>query len=307
MTIITLFVLVRHLVIGPLKKLEEMAGRIGKGEFGARVEISTGDEVEKLAHAFNFMAERLSRGREILEEKIRQATRELQTLDELKSDFLANMSHELRSPLTVIRGGVDYLNRTIKGKENRRYLAIIDKNIARLIRLVSDLFDFTRIEGGKADWTFQQEDISALAEEIIEITGPLAMEKSVTIRYRAPGEIWVNMDLERIEQVLVNLIENAIKFSDAGGDISVEIQEDREKVTVAVRDHGIGIPAENLEEIFKKFHTLPSSGEKGKREGTGLGLAICKGIIDAHQGKIWAESREGEGSTFYFTLPKGKK
>jgi len=313
LTILTLFFLLRHMVIKPLKELEDMTGKIGKGDFDARVDISTGDEVEKLAHAFNFMAQRLSKGKEVLEEKIRQAThdlseanRELQTLDELKSEFLANMSHELRSPLTVIRGGVDYLNRTIEGEENRRYLAIIDKNIARLIHLVSDLFDFTRIEAGKADWIFEREDISGLIQEVIEIISPLARDKGISISYEYPGAMFAKLDLERIEQVLVNLIENAIKFSDQGGEISVEIEEDKDSVLVAIRDQGPGISREHTEVIFEKFHTLPSSGGKEKREGTGLGLAICKGIIEAHDGKIWAESEEGVGSTFFFRLPKNQ-
>ena len=109
------------------------------------------------------------------------------------------------------------------------------------------------------------------------------------------------MDLERIEQVLVNLIENAIKFSDSKTRSQIEVREDADTVLVAVRDQGIGIPEENLEAIFEKFHTLPSSGGMGEREGTGLGLAICKGIIGAHGGRIWAESVKGEGSVLFFT------
>jgi len=214
------------------------------------------------------------------------------------------MSHELRSPLTVIRGGVDYLNRTTKGTENRRYLSIIDKNLTRLIHLVSDLFDFTRIEADKADWSFERENISGLIQDVIEIISPLAMDKSISISYKYPCDIFAEIDLERIEQVLVNLIENAIKFSDEKTEIQIEIKADEDTVLVAVRDQGIGISEENINVIFEKFHTLPSSGTKGNREGTGLGLAICKGIIEAHGGRIWAESVKGKGSVFFFTLHK---
>jgi len=257
------------------------------------------------------MAERLSRGRDLLEEKIKQATnelseanRELQTLDKLKSDFLANMSHELRSPLTVIRGGADYLNRTIKGTENRRYLAIIDKNLGRLIHLVTDLFDFTRIEAKKADWSFEREDVSGLIQEVIEILSPLALDKGVAMSCECPGEIYAEIDLERMEQVMVNLVENAIKFSDEGTEIRIKITEEEDNILVSVSDQGIGISQENLEAIFEKFHTLPSSGSKDKREGTGLGLAISKGIIEAHGGRIWGESVKDEGSVFFFSVPK---
>jgi signal transduction histidine kinase len=218
LTTFTLFILMRRFVIKPLKKLEDMTDEISKGNLDARVEIETGDELEKLGQRFNTMAESLLRGRGQLEEKIIQATkelsdanRELQTLDKLKSDFLANMSHELRTPLTVVRGGIDYLNRTIKKEDNRNYLKIIDKNLARLIHLVTDLFDFTKIEARKIEWSFDQVNLSVL--------------------------------------------------------------------------------------------TVPSAGIN-KPEGTGLGLAICKAIIEAHDGKIWAESVKGRSSTFYFSLLK---
>ncbi|MBW1980758.1 MAG: DUF3365 domain-containing protein [Deltaproteobacteria bacterium] len=314
LTIFTLFVLLRRMVIRPLQELEGVTAEISAGNLAARVNISTGDEFEKLGQAFNSMARSLADSRESLEEKIRQATRELseanselQSLDKLKSDFLANMSHELRSPLTVIRGGVDYLNRTIQGVENRRYLAVIDKNLARLIHLVSDLFDFTRIEADKADWCFEKENVSSLVQEVVEIIGPLAKEKDIAITYKYPTAIYAYIDLERIEQVLVNLIENAIKFSEQGTTINIVVKEHEDEVQLAVSDQGVGISEENLEVIFEKFHTLPSSGSRGRHEGTGLGLAICKGIIEAHGGEIWAKSVAGEGSVFYFTLPTKKQ
>ncbi len=308
LTIFTLFILMRRFVIKPLKSLEEIADEIGKGNLDARVNLNTGDEFEKLGHRFNTMAQRLAKGRGHLEERIAQATkelsdanRELQTLDKLKSDFLANMSHELRTPLTVIRGGIDYLNRTIQKEDNRNYLEIIDKNLARLIHLVSDLFDYTKIEAQTTDWFFDQVNLSVLIEEVMEIISPLSMDKNIAITYANPGDILVEMDLERIEQVLVNLIENAIKFSDPGTEIRIYLVEDPSHVTVAIKDQGVGISPENLKTIFNKFSTVPSAGIN-KPEGTGLGLAICKAIIEAHDGKIWAESVKSESSTFYFSL-----
>jgi signal transduction histidine kinase len=310
-TILTLFILLRRIVIKPLNQLEGMAGEIGNGNLDARVKISTGDEFEKVGVAFNTMAWSLSRGRNLLQDTIKtatrdlsQANRELKTLDQLKSDFIANMSHELRSPLTVIRGGVDYLKRTIKGENNLNYLGIIDKNLSRLIHLVSDLFDFTRIEAKKIDWSFERENVSDLVREVMEILAPLAEKKNISVTYEGEMDVFSKIDLERIEQVLVNLLENAIKFSDEGGRIQMGVRKKREKVLVTVKDHGIGISGESLEAIFEKFHTLPSSEEKGRREGTGLGLAISKGIISAHGGDIWAESIQDKGSTFFFTLPK---
>ena len=310
-TILTLFILTRRFVIKPLKKLEDMTDEISKGNLDARVDIETGDELEKLGQHFNTMAQNLARGRDQMEEKVVQATkelsdanRELQTLDKLKSDFLANMSHELRTPLTVVRGGIDYLNRTIKKEDNRNYLEIIDKNLARLIHLVSDLFDFHQDrEPKKVEWSFDQVNLSILIEEVVEIISPLSIDKNISINYENPGDVLVEMDLERIEQVLVNLIENAIKFSDPATEIQIRMKEDLDYVTVSIKDRGMGISEENLKTIFDKFSTVPSAGVN-KPEGTGLGLAICKAIVEGHDGKIWAESVKGESSTFYFTLLK---
>ena len=310
--VFTLFVLTRRFVIKPLNELEKMTSEISRGNLEVRVDIHAGDEFEKLGNAFNTMARSLSKGRESFEEKISHATRELseanqelKTLDQLKSDFLANMSHELRSPLTVIRGGIDYLNRTIKMENHRNYLKIIDKNLARLIRLVSDLFDFTKIEAKKIEWSFERDNLTGLIEEVVEITSPLAMDKEISISCDCPGDIFAEFDLERIEQVLVNLIDNAVKFSDPQTKIRITIREAVDSVTLRIKDHGIGIPEEDLKTIFDKFSTVPS-GRDGQTEGTGLGLAICKAIIEAHNGRIWAESVKGVSSTFFFTLPKNK-
>ncbi len=308
--VFTLFFLLRRMVIRPVNELKVMTRRIREGHLDARVNLSTNDEFEQLGHAFNSMAVGLSQSQDILREKIDQATHdlaqaneELQSLDKLKSDFLANMSHELRSPLTVLRGGVDYLSRSSMAPESRSYLEIIDKNLSRLISLVSDLFDFTRIEAKKVEWSFQPENISGLIEEVIEIISPLATDKSISIRFNNPGDVFVEIDLERIEQVLVNLTENAIKFSDEGTEIRLVVEEDEQMVQVAVKDQGIGIAEENLGIVFEKFHTLPTSKGRNKA-GTGLGLAISKGIIQGHGGKIWAESAQGEGTTVFFSIPR---
>ncbi len=305
----TLFILVRRMVIKPLGELKEMTQKISAGDLEARVRLETGDELEQLGQAFNSMAKGLSQSRENLEEKINQAThdlaqanRELKGLDKLKSDFLANMSHELRSPLTALRGGVDYLSRTGMVPESRSYLDIIDKNLSRLISLVSDLFDFTKIEANKVEWSFRRESVSGLVQEVVEITGPSAMERSISIHYDYPGDIFAEIDLERIEQVLVNLVENAIKFSDPGTEITMTVEQSEGSVQVAVKDQGIGISEESLTVIFEKFHTLPSRGRN--KSGTGLGLAICKGIIQGHGGTIWAESDQRNGSTFFFRIAK---
>jgi len=310
LTTITLFFFLRKMVIKPVNEIKYMATEISEGNHQARVHIRTGDEFEQLGLAFNTMGERLSRNQDVMREKIAaatselsQANQELKKLDELKTDFIADMSHELRSPVTVIQGGLDYLKRKIIQEDNKSYLAIIDNNLLRLTHLISDMLDLTRIEAGKVDWDFEQSDMVALIGEVVEILSLNAQDKGVAIQFEHPAPILALMDLERIEQVLVNLLENAIKFSKAGGTIKIQALREDRSVRVSVKDSGIGIAEKDLETIFQKFHTLPSSGGSGRTKGTGLGLTICRKIIEAHQGSIWAESIEGQGSVFQFFIP----
>ncbi len=313
LTTITLLLLLRTVVIKPLRVLETVTDEISNGNLEARVNINTGDEFEHLGEAFNKMRGRLNHHHEIMEDKIGRATRELsevnrelQQLDRLKTDFFADMSHEMRSPITAIQGGVDYLKRTMKSPDNRNYLNIIDKNLLRLTHLVSDLLDLTRIETGKVAWNYEEVDLAEMIREVIEILSLKAEARNMTIAYAGQDSILAQIDMERIEQVLVNLIENAIKFSHDGGRIDIHTRVDAGTVFLSVKDRGIGIARANLERVFEKFHTLPSGGGVGHAKGTGLGLTICRKIVEAHGGQIWAESEIGMGSVFNVSLPLGR-
>jgi signal transduction histidine kinase len=310
LTTVTLLLVLRFVVTRPLRILEAVTDEISNGNLDVHVNLSTGDEFEHLGDAFNTMRSRLNRNRDIMEEKIGRATRELtqantelQQLDRLKTDFFADMSHEMRSPITAIQGGVDYLKRTMKLPDNLNYLNIIDKNLLRLTHLVSDLLDLTRIEAGKVSWNFEEVDVAELIREVIEILSLKAEGRKVSLTYDNSEPIWAEIDMERIEQVLVNLIENAIKFSHKGGRVDLHTRVDAGTLYVSVTDRGIGIARESQERVFEKFHTLPSAGGSGQTKGTGLGLTICRKIVEAHGGTIWLESDTGLGSVFHFTLP----
>jgi signal transduction histidine kinase len=311
LTILTLFFLLRHVVIKPVNQLRFMADDIKNGDLNARVTLKTNDEFERLGESFNGMGQQLAHNREIMEEKIGKATQELsdancelQKLDKLKTEFIADMSHELRSPVTAIKGGLDYLKRTTTDKENKSYLSLIDNNLLRLTHMVNEMLDLTRIEAGKVAWNFETYDMTALILEIIEIITLKAEAKNLTLTFNRSDPLWVKMDIERIEQVLVNVVENAIKFSPENSSIQINSQVDDQWCHVTITDSGIGIGEEDLENIFKKFHTLPSGSKNTHTKGTGLGLTICRKIIKAHGGKIWAESEVGKGSTFAFTIPQ---
>ena len=310
LTVMTLYFLVRHLVLTPLARLEAVADGISRGEFPDTVHIGSGDEMDRLGRALQDMSAKLEEGRTRLEEKVRSATgelaranEELKTLDRLKTEFLATMSHELRSPLTSIRGGLDYLRRTETAAARQDYLQIMDKNLRRLVHLVTDIFDITRIETDKVEWNFAKADLSELVGEIVEIMTPQAEENGIDLNFAPPEPLHARMDVERIEQILVNLTDNAIKYSPPGGTITFAVSRVDGEIRVEVRDQGPGVPTKDREAIFKKFHTAPSSGRGPKPGGTGLGLAICSQIVRAHGGRIWVEDNPEGGSVFAFTLP----
>jgi signal transduction histidine kinase len=310
LTVLTLYYLVRKLVVVPVNTLERTAEQISRGEFCHDISIRSGDEMERLDHALQSMGCKLREGRLRLEEEVHKATRdlaqaneELQTLDRLKSEFLATMSHELRSPLTSIRAGLDYLQRTQSSPSQQNHLRIIDKNVSRIQHLVTDIFDITRIEANKVDWRFAPTDLAELTRDVIQLMAPQAEAASVTLEIKCHVPAICLADMERIEQVLVNLTDNAIKYSPRDGRIVFELKQRDDKLQVCLRDQGPGIPPTSREAIFQKFFTSPSSDGHGKPAGTGLGLAICHQIVRAHGGSIWVEDNPGGGSMFCFTIP----
>lgn len=307
--IFTLYLLIRRLVIRPVHQLKEAAVRIGGGYDQAIGHPKTGDEIESLRMAFYEMDMRLRESRDHLEEKVQAATKDLEDanlklkeLDRLKSDFVSNVSHELRTPLTAIRGAVDYLIRQ-KGEEITTFLEIIKKNAERLIRMVTDLLDFSRIEAGKMEMQFSLTNLSFLAEEVGAIVQNVAEEKKIRVERRIPEPLWIMADEDRIKQVLINLLSNAIKFSLPGGRVDLYSEEEAKEVRVYVKDQGIGIAPEDQERIFTKFQRI-GKHPREKAEGVGLGLAISKGIVEAHGGRIWVDSQLGQGSTFIFSIPR---
>ncbi len=308
-TIGVLLFLINKIVLKPLKELEKKSAEISLGNLDTRVTINTNDELEHLGHNFNTMASNLAQGRDRLEERVSKATQELAKankdlleLDTLKSDFLTNMSHELRTPLTAAKGGITYLERTLKDKDNLKSISIVEKNLSRLTWLITDLFDFTKLEAGKIEWEFEKENISQLVEEVIEIISPIAIKKNVSIEFSNPGNISAIIDFERMEQVLVNILDNAIKFSENNSKIEVDIKETNKNIEISIKDYGCGIDEMHLENIFEKFYTSKNRLKHNKK-GTGLGLAISKAIIVAHMGEIKAESKLNGPTVFYVILP----
>lgn len=230
---------------------------------------------------------------------------ESRIIEQMKNEFISIVSHELRTPLASIRGSMGLLaSGILKDKQDttQQMLNIAVHDTERLVRLVNDILDLERLEARKVNLNKQRCDALTLMQQSVESLKSLALQNNITLSIE-PTSIQVWADSDRIIQTLVNLIGNAIKFSPPHTTITLKVQNEADYVLFQVKDRGRGIPADKLETIFGRFQQVDASDSRHKG-GTGLGLAICKLIVQQHGGKIWVESFVGEGSTFYFTLPK---
>ena len=232
---------------------------------------------------------------------------QVRAVDRSKSEFLSIASHEVRTPLTVMKSSLDILVSSPKFEytaDQRQLIAFCQESVERLIRLVKDILDVSKIEAGVLSIQFQPTSLNELIEKCLFWVPQLPGGQGIEVEARLPSQpAMVLADPQRIMQVLENLISNAIKFSKAGGKISIELREHDRDYEVIVTDQGKGIAPEDLHRIFGKFYQVADSATR-EQGGTGLGLAICKGIVEAHHGKIWAESQLGDGSRFHFSLAR---
>ncbi|MEW6625032.1 MAG: ATP-binding protein [Bacillota bacterium] len=230
---------------------------------------------------------------------------EIRQLDQLRRDFVANVSHELRTPLTSIRAFVEALLDSMidDTATQQRYLNVIHDETLRLDRLIHDLLDLALIESGKANWDLEMVDLREVVQQVVVKLKHLMDQKNLTLNIDLAGEeLQVLANVDRMQQVLINLISNSIQFTSNNGEISIKVQKRDNQVWVEVNDNGSGIPEEDLPYIWERFHRVDKSRARHKG-GTGLGLSIVKLIVEAHGGKVGADSKLGQGSTFYFTLP----
>ena len=250
-----------------------------------------------------------------LEQRVEERTHELteanvklQELDQLKSVFVTIVSHELRTPLTSVKGLVENMLDGLTGELTERqtfYLSRVRANVERLTRMINDLLDLSRIEAGRMDLIPVTLSMPELITEVTENLQDMATEHGLTLTIAQAHAISpVRGDLDKMSQVLTNLVHNAIKFTPPNGNVQISVvNKDDQWVQVCVADTGCGIPQEELETIFERFYRSPSRPHKSKGAGLGLGLAITKSLVELQGGKIWVESIQGTGTKFFITVP----
>lgn len=247
----------------------------------------------------------------LAEQEIKRQNQELKKTDKLKSDFLNMTSHELRTPMTAMKGYLEMLNLESFGElndEQKNALKIVLRNIDRLNMLVQDILDTSRLESGTMKFLAKNVDIEELTQSVVETMQSQAESKKITLHSNVQAHLpEMFVDPERITQVLVNIINNAIKFSPEESTIDISVNQKKDQLLFCVTDKGIGIPEDELDKIFGLFHQAESGSDR-KYGGTGLGLTISKAIVEAHGGRLWAESPgEHKGSSFKFLLPIAKE
>jgi len=231
---------------------------------------------------------------------------QLKQLERTREEFVANVSHELRTPLSLIKGYVETL---LDGARNNpevaeRFLKIIERNAYRLDLLIQDLLTISALESGRVKMNLQAVALHPLVEKVLGDLKPPADNKSVTLVNQLP-ELTVAADAGRLEQVLANLVDNAIKYGRTQGTVTVGGKTENGMIEVFVQDDGPGIPPESLDRVFERFYRVDKARSR-EQGGTGLGLSIVKHIVQSHGGKVWVETELGKGAKFFFTLPEGK-
>ena len=266
-----------------------------------------------LKHQVNARTRELKQINQEMEKRIIARTAELaaamekaQTADRIKSAFLATMSHELRTPLNSIIGFTGILLQGLAGslnQEQHKQMAMVQSSARHLLALINDVLDISKIEAGQLELAFTSFDLRLSIEKVVKLISPLAEKKGIDLRMDVSAEIGpITSDQRRLEQVILNLINNAVKFTEKGH-VVIACRNENDHCLLSVSDTGIGMKPEEIPNLFQPFHQI-DAGLTRKHEGTGLGLSICKKILDVMGGAIDVESRWGQGSIFTVRIPR---
>lgn len=279
LTFIIIIVLSKALTT-PLIKMKDATFQISKGNFDVTLDKMSHDELGDLAHSIQLLAN------------------DLKYLKKERNEFLANISHELRTPLTYIKGYTDIvLKRKLPPEEQQKYLTIIVEETKRLSLLISDLFDLAKIDENSFLIRKERIHLNELLLAIERKLSPAFLEHKMKLEISCPTDIFLEADIFRLEQIILNLLDNAIKYSSAGGVTSISATKNKQAVQIVIKDQGKGMPESDLPYIFNRFYRIDKARTRALG-GTGLGLAIVKELMDKHEGEITVRSEIGVGTEF---------
>ena len=314
------YVIVRYVIVKPVKHLRDVSDAIAAGRLTIRSQIQTGDEFEELSHAFNRMLHNLVSMQQELRDvngdldrkvdELAQANLALFEMNRLKSDFLATMSHELRTPLNSIIGFSEVLSGSEQLTERqRRYAQNIQNSGKMLLAMINDILDLAKIESGKMEVRSEDFSLRDVCEALVSLVRPIADRKNIDLQCRLGDSIpLLRQDPGKIRQVIYNLLSNAIKFTPEGGRVTLSAEAEGRFAVIEVEDTGIGIAEEDRDKIFEKFRQAGGPGAQDgvltrEHQGTGLGLSIVRELTKLLGGDVLLRSQPGQGSTFTVRLP----
>ena len=272
-------------IVAPVRTLTNASQHIAEGHYAERVQVSGSDEIAQLAARFNKM------------------TTQLEQVESMRRQLIGDVAHELRTPLTSIKG---YMEGLIDGvlPSTPETFDQIHHEADRLSRLVDDLQELSRVEAKAYPLDFRSLTVPNLVQTTLKRLSPQATAKRISLRSSLPADLpHILADEDRITQVLVNLVANAIQYTPEDGEVTISAARHEDEIHISVKDTGIGIPPEFLANLFTRFYRVDKSRSRNAGGGSGIGLTIAKHLVEAHGGRIWAESTgEGQGSTFSFSL-----
>lgn len=283
---LTISLVISRKLAAPIHAMTVASQRISQGHYTERVLEKGQDEIGRLALSFNAMAEKLEQ------------------TEAIRRQLIGDVSHELRTPLTIIQGSMEGVMDGVLPANDETFLQI-HQEAGRLSRLVDDLQELSRVESDGLELNKRAVNVRDVVEFITKRFSRVYQEKSVNLLVELPDDLPpVLADEDRLQQTLMNLVNNALQYTPAGGSVSITASADGTDMRIAVHDDGIGIPADHLEHIFDRFYRVDKSRSRGSGGGSGIGLTIVKRLVEAHGGRVWAESQgEGSGTTFIFTIP----
>ena len=272
---------IRSIVV-PVRQVSASARKIAQGDFAVRIEKAKDDEIGQLCDAINDMAG------------------ELGAAEQMKNDFISSVSHELRTPLTAIKGWAETLmDDSVDRETTKKGIGVIIKESDRLSGMVEELLDFSRLQSGRLKLSLTKIDLVAELSDAVLMFTERARQEGIALNYDEPMDILPIMgDSNRLRQVFVNILDNALKYSDAGDSVTVTVQHSENNAIIQIRDTGIGIASEDLPKVKTRFYKANAT-----RRGSGIGLAVADEIVSMHGGNLSLDSQEGEGTTVTISLP----